>query len=616
MSQQQTDVRLIKLINTITVCVSIAVGVALPGLYFLTKFNHQDGEVTAFAHIHGSLVTSAINKNPHMWRFEEHKLMALMADFSNTEHGGVTHNKYHSVHSLLNLDRSAILRNDQAVLPWPVLSHEVTLYDATKPVAFYRVEQTMRGMMIETLFVAGFGMLLAMLIAIPLRTLPLRALPQSQQRLVHMAHHDILTGLPNRALLDDRLNQAILYARRYERQVTLVFIDLDNFKTINDSLGHDIGDELLKETAERMKRTVRQTDTVVRLGGDEFVIILFDQPEKAESITNTLQKVRDVIAQPLAIGSHTLRVTCSMGLATYPEDGEDVTTLLKNADAAMYQAKALGRNNFQFYTPEMNSKLQERVFLQQGMLDALAKNEFVLLYQPQVHIQTGQIIGVETLIRWQHPELGLIPPLRFIPLAEETGMIVQIGEWVLRTACKQNKAWQALGMPPIKMSVNVSPRQFKEKNWALIVASALQESGLEAKYLELEITESLIMENVERAIAVMNELQDMGVQLSIDDFGTGYSSLSSLKHFPVARIKIDQSFICSLPGNDEDQSIAMAVIALGHKLKLKVVAEGVETEEQRAFLYENECDEMQGYHFSKPVPAASIEQMFANTIRF
>ncbi|MFC5513532.1 putative bifunctional diguanylate cyclase/phosphodiesterase [Massilia jejuensis] len=615
MSQQQTDVRLIKLINTITVCVSIAVGVALPGLYFLTKFNHQHGEVAAFAHIHGSLVTNAINKNPHMWRFEEHKLMALMADFSNTEHGGVTHNKYNSVHSLLNLDRSAILRNDEAVLPWPVLSHEVTLYDATKPVAFYRVEQTMRGMMIETLFVAGFGMLLALLIAIPLRTLPLRALRQSQQRLVHMAHHDILTGLPNRALLDDRLNQAILYARRYERQVTLVFIDLDNFKTINDSLGHDIGDELLKETAERMKQTVRQTDTVVRLGGDEFVIILFDQPEKAESITNTLQKVRDVIAQPLAIGSHTLRVTCSMGLATYPEDGEDVTTLLKNADAAMYQAKALGRNNFQFYTPEMNSKLQERVFLQQGMLDALAKNEFVLLYQPQVHIQTGQIIGVETLIRWQHPELGLIPPLRFIPLAEETGMIVQIGEWVLRTACKQNKAWQALGMPPIKMSVNVSPRQFKEKNWALIVSSALQESGLEAKYLELEITESLIMENVERAIAVMNELQEMGVQLSIDDFGTGYSSLSSLKHFPVARIKIDQSFIRSLPGNDEDQSIAMAVIALGHKLKLKVVAEGVETEQQRAFLYENECDEMQGYHFSKPVPAASIEQMFVKTIR-
>jgi diguanylate cyclase (GGDEF)-like protein len=595
--------------------VATVVGLALPSLYFLANFKHQAGELAAFAHIHASLVTSAINKNPVMWRFEEHKLMELMEDRSNAALDNGGRNVHGTLHRLLELDRSELLRTHHARLPWPVIGREVVLYDAIRPVGLYRVEQSLRATLVETLGVAAFGLVLALLIAIPLRALPLRALRQSQRQLVHLAHHDVLTGLPNRALLDDRLTQAILYAQRYGRHVTVVFIDLDHFKTINDSLGHDIGDELLKQTAERMRRTARQTDTVVRLGGDEFVIVLFDQPDDAEGISTILQRLREAVAQPQEIRCHTLLVTCSMGVATYPQDGQDVTTLLKNGDAAMYQAKELGRNNFQFYTAEMNKRLQERLALQQGLLNALANDEFVLLYQPQVHTRTGQIIGVETLIRWQHRELGMIAPLKFIPLAEETGMIVPIGAWVLRTACAQNKAWQLQGLPPIKMSVNVSPRQFKEKNWVETVSSALHDSGLAPEYLELEITESLIMENVDRAVAVMKELQCMGVQLSIDDFGTGYSSLSSLKHFPVARLKIDQSFIRSLPGNDDDRSIAMAVIALGHRLNLKVVAEGVETEQQRAFLLDNRCDEMQGYHFSRPVPAADIEAMFCGPAR-
>lgn len=432
----------------------------------------------------------------------------------------------------------------------------------------------------------------------------------TEARIIHMAHHDALTGLPNRLLLEDRLKQAMLYADRYGRQVTVAFLDLDNFKLFNDSLGHTGGDEILKAVADRMRHCVRGTDTVVRLGGDEFVIILFDQPDKVEAITSTLQRIRETIAQAIYIGGQKLQVTYSMGLATYPSDGAEVETLLMNADAAMYRAKELGRNNYQFYTADMNAKVHEKLALQEALRNAIAGSEFMLLYQPQVDLKSGQVFGVEALIRWQHPEWGMVSPIDFIPMAEDTGLIVPIGDWVLHTACRQNKAWQDAGMPPITMSVNVSARQFKEKNLVSRVAHALQESGLEARYLELELTESLIMQDLQQAIATMQELQRMGVKLAIDDFGTGYSSLSALKSFPIVRLKIDRSFVRDLPDNEDDKAIAMAVISLGHKLNLKVIAEGVETEQQLAFLRDNDCDEMQGYHFSKPVSADEVTALF------
>jgi diguanylate cyclase (GGDEF)-like protein len=435
-------------------------------------------------------------------------------------------------------------------------------------------------------------------------------LASSAVELKHQATHDALTGLPNRALLEDRLQQAMLYAQRYDRLVTVAFIDLDNFKFINDSLGHNAGDELLKTVAERMLQCVRGTDTVVRLGGDEFVIILFDQPKRSETITALLQKIRESVAQTVHLGGHDFQITCSMGLVTYPGDGQDAQTLLKNADTAMYRAKELGRNNYQFFANEMNARIQEKNWLQEGLLNAIARQQFQLLYQPQVDLRSGCIIGVEALIRWQHPELGMISPARFIPQAEESGLIVTIGDWVLRTACQQSKAWQQAGLPPISMSVNVSARQFMEKDLISRVANALQDSGLDARYLELELTESVIMRDTGQAIATMHTLQLMGVHLSIDDFGTGYSSLSALKHFPVGRLKIDQSFMRDIPADEDDQAIAMAIIALGHQLKLKVIAEGVETEEQLAFLRDNHCDEMQGYYFSRPVTAGEIEQLF------
>ena len=431
----------------------------------------------------------------------------------------------------------------------------------------------------------------------------------AEDRIHFMANHDALTGLPNRTLLNDRLSQAILHAQRYDRWVTVLFVDLDNFKFVNDSLGHNAGDELLKTIAKRMVDCVRATDTVVRLGGDEFVVVLSDQPKNADTISEIVRKIQSAIAEPVRLEGHDLRVTSSVGIANYPDDGIGVDTLLANADAAMYRAKEVGRDNIQFYTPEMNTKVHGKFLLQEDLRNALARSEFVLHYQPQVDLRTGRMFAVEALVRWNHPKLGLISPIKFVPLAEETGLIVPIGDWVLREACRQNKAWQNAGLPSVVVSVNVSARQFRERDLANRVVRALKDSGLEAEYLELELTESLIMQDIELAVATMKDLQGLGVQLSIDDFGTGYSSLSALKTFPVARLKIDKSFVDGILADENDMAVASAVISLGQKLNLRVIAEGVETEAQAAFLRNINCDEMQGYLFSKPLPAQEIEEL-------
>lgn len=432
---------------------------------------------------------------------------------------------------------------------------------------------------------------------------------RAEDRIRYMAHHDTLTGLPNRSLLKDRLAQAILQTQRYNPWVSVAFIDLDNFKTINDSLGHTAGDELLLVVANRMIGCVRSTDTVVRLGGDEFVILLVDQLASPEKISATLQRIRAAIAEPINIDGRALYVTGSMGVATYPNDGQDPETLLMNADAAMYKAKEAGRDNVQFYTAEMNTRVHEKLVLQQEMRDGITRSEFNLIYQPQVDLRSGHVFAVEALVRWQHPTLGLLTPIKFIPMAEETGLIVMLGDWILHEACRQNKAWHDAGLPPVNVCVNVSARQFKEKNLINRVVNALKVSGMEAKFLELEITESLIMQDVDQSIATMNELRALGVQLSIDDFGTGYSSLNALKTFPVARLKIDRSFIKNLATSDSDKAVAGAIISLGQKLNLKVIAEGVETAEQVEFLRDNNCDEIQGYHFSRPVDSGAIERL-------
>jgi diguanylate cyclase (GGDEF)-like protein/PAS domain S-box-containing protein len=432
---------------------------------------------------------------------------------------------------------------------------------------------------------------------------------RAEEQIYFLANHDALTGLPNRALLEDRLAQAILYAERYSRWVTVVFIDLDNFKPVNDTLGHKAGDTLLKTVANRLSGCLRAHDTVVRLGGDEFVAVLFDQPADIGLVSQTIQRLRRAITEPVEIDGHRLTVTASIGVANCPKDGVTAAALLANADAAMYYAKDLGRGGFQFYSPDLNLSAHKNLVLQQEVRDAVARSEFILLYQPEVNLTSGEIFAVEALIRWNHPTRGVITPNEFIPLADETGLIVLIGDWVLHEACRQNKAWQDAGLPPKVVSVNVSPRQFKEKNLVARVIHALKESGLEGRYLQLEITESVIMRDVDAAVAVMTELQRLGVQIAIDDFGTGYSSLSVLKTFPAVQLKIDRSFIKDIIQDANDQAVATTVIELARKLNLRVVAEGVETAEQVVFLRDHDCEEMQGYYFCKPVTAPEVEKL-------
>jgi diguanylate cyclase (GGDEF)-like protein/PAS domain S-box-containing protein len=437
----------------------------------------------------------------------------------------------------------------------------------------------------------------------------------AEDRIHFMASHDALTGLPNRSLLHDRLSRAVLHAQRCDRGVTVLFVDLDNFKFVNDSLGHNAGDELLKTIAKRMVHGIRATDAVVRLGGDEFVVVLSDQPKSAEAALGIAKEIQALIAEPIRLDGHNLRVTGSIGIANYPEDGIDADSLLANADAAMYRAKQVGRDNFQFYTPDLNTEVHGKLLLQEELRNAVARSEFVLHYQPQVDLRSGRVFAVEALVRWNHPNQGLIAPMKFIPLAEESSLIVPIGDWVLREACRQNRAWQDAGLPPITVSVNVSARQFRESDLVRRVASALQDYGLDAQYLELELTESLIMQDLALAVATMKELQALGVHLSIDDFGTGYSSLNALKTFPVSRLKIDKSFIDGLLADEHDRAVAGAVISLAQTLNLRVIAEGVETEAQAEFLRGLNCDEMQGYLYSKPVPAKGIEDFLRITPR-
>jgi len=442
----------------------------------------------------------------------------------------------------------------------------------------------------------------------------------TEDRIRHLAHHDELTGLPNRTLIRDRLEEAMRKAREDGGCLALAFVDLDGFKLVNDGLGHNAGDALLQAIAARMQDCLRGGDTLGRLGGDEFVILLPDVSDNAQALNPLLESIRDAVGAPVLVDGQAVQVGCSMGVVMYPRDGDDPKTLMMNADAAMYRAKDLGKNNFQFYTREMNASLEEKLVLMEGLrqaldatlaaeaagLDTLDGNGFHLLYQPKIDLRSGRLFGVEALIRWHHPEHGIVSPARFIGLAEESGLIVAIGEWVLRTACRQAQAWLQDGMEPLTVSVNVSARQFEEKHLVGRVAAALQASGLPPGALELEVTESLLMRDLNGALGRMEELKAMGVSLSIDDFGTGYSSLSALKSFPISTLKIDKSFVRDLADSPDDQAIALAVISLGHRLDLRVIAEGVETEEQRDFLRAHECDEMQGYLFSPPVPAQRI----------
>ncbi len=432
---------------------------------------------------------------------------------------------------------------------------------------------------------------------------------RAEETIKRMAYSDPLTDLPNKQLFMDRLNQAIEHAGATQRQVAVMFLDLDRFKLINDTLGHDIGDLLLMAIAERLAGCMSTADTVARLGGDEFTIVLGDVSD-AEEVAQIAKSILEALSKPIRVRDQELFVSTSIGISMFPDDGEQAVHLLKNADAALYQAKERG-NGYEFYVSTMNATAPERLALENSLRRALERGELTLHYQPQLDLSTGRIVGAEALARWQHPEWGMVPPATFIPLAEETGLIIPITEWVLRTACLQNKAWQMAGLPPIRISVNLSGRSFKQRDLASMVDRVFSETGLLPHHLDLELTESSLMEDVEATTVTLNRLNGMGIQLSIDDFGTGYSSLSYLKRFPLSTLKIDRSFVRDLANDQDDAAIVKAIIALAHSLCLRVVAEGVETEEQLAFLQAENCDEIQGYYLSRPLPADAFAQFLA-----
>jgi diguanylate cyclase (GGDEF)-like protein len=427
-------------------------------------------------------------------------------------------------------------------------------------------------------------------------------------RVEYLAFHDGLTGLPNRSLFSKLLAQSISLAHRHNRQLAVLFLDLDRFKYINDTLGHEAGDQLLQEVARRLKDCLRESDTVARLGGDEFVVIL-REIDAEKYMVAVSQKIISAIARPFMLLGQEFRVTVSIGISVYPQDGVDEQTLTKNADMSMYQAKKLGKNNFQFYSEKLNTVSLERLSLESGLRRALEKNEFTLHYQAKRDMQSGRISGMEALLRWQHPDLGTVAPLQFIPVAEETGLIVPIGKWVLRTACRQNVEWRRQGLPPVTVAVNLTARQFFDKDLLTDLKDILTDTGMDAQLLELEITESLLMRDSARTLRVLKGLRELGVRIAIDDFGTGYSSLSTLTRFPLNTIKIDRSFIRDLSRDAEDKSLTEAIIAMGRMLSLTVVAQGVETKEQAEYLRQNACDEFQGFYFNKPLPAVEMTEL-------
>ncbi len=435
----------------------------------------------------------------------------------------------------------------------------------------------------------------------------------AEQQIEYQAYHDALTGLANRRLFQEHLTLALALAQRHRRLVAVLFLDLDHFKIVNDSLGHTVGDALLKQIAIRLRKAVREGDTVARVGGDEFTIVLQDLPHRDDAVV-VAEKVLRTVAQPVDVSEHRLYVTTSIGITVFPEDGEDAETLLKNADNAMYRAKADGRNTYHISTKELSRSMQERMTLESGLHVAMERNEFEIFYQPQIDVRTLKVTGMEALLRWKHPSRGVIQPAEFINVAEERGFIVLIGDWVLRNACEQAVIFRERGHPALRVAVNISARQFREQTLVSRVETALHQTRLDPRFLELEITESVAMENVELTLDVLTQLRAIGISIAIDDFGTGHSSLSYLKRFPIDALKIDRGFVEDLPERVEDAAIVKSVIQLAEGLNLRVVAEGVERKEQLDFLRANNCTEVQGFFFGLPLRAAEFEKIFAHAV--
>lgn len=609
-------------ISRVAIIIAAIVAVCLPAGYFALSYQYQIGAMRSEARFTSTLATRYIALNPEIWRYQVLRLNDLLGrDLAQS-----TLPEQRRIFDAAN----RIIAASEEKVATPVLSVRAPLFDAGATVGYFEISRSLRPQLIETAFVALLGLVLAAVVFGILKVLPLRALNralenlrQSEQRMVHLANYDHLTGLPNRALFHDRLAGAMQRAQRAERLVGLLYLDLDRFKQVNDSLGHPFGDQLLKQVAERLQRSMRQTDTiaspfargerldatVARLGGDEFTIVL-EEIKHIDEVTRIAQRILALFSEPFDLDGHQLYVGASIGITVYPFDDVDIDNLIRAADAAMYRAKALGRNNFQFYTDDLNANAEERLHLETELRQALDRQQFQVVYQPKLDLRTNRITGVEALLRWNSTHKGLILPSDFIPLLEDTGLIVPVGAWVLRTACQQAAAWASTGLN-LSMAVNLSVRQFRDIGLTRTIQSILDDTGLPAHQLELEVTESLLMEDSANSQATLTSIKQMGVLISVDDFGTGYSSLAYLKRFPLTTLKIDRSFVSELGSDQENTAIVNAVIALAHSLRLNVVAEGVETGQQLQFLRENHCEQAQGYFISRPLQADAVEPWLA-----
>jgi diguanylate cyclase (GGDEF)-like protein len=622
------EFRLKAVLSWLAGVVALTTALAIPFGFFQTVYQHEVSRIQSIAELAADHVSEYVTINSSTWRFQVPRLTEILAKIG---HGGKWGQQ-----RLLDLDGREILSVGREVIT-PAVSSTAKVYDGEKSVALVEITESLQPTILDTSIAALVGAILGISIYTVLRLVPMRALRQIMGNLEHsyedlakeikakekalqrakdlgetmrrLAQHDTLTGLPNRLMFTERLKQALNKARRHSSQLALFFIDLDQFKHVNDSLGHSVGDQLLQKVAQRLKQNVRGEDTVARLAGDEFTVIMEDlhRPQEAAVVA---QKLMASFKPTFRIKENELFMSVSIGISLYPQDGLDLESLIRNADTAMYRSKEEGRNNFQFYTKDMTARAVERARIETELRRALVQDQFELYYQPQVDLDLGRMQGAEALVRWRHTNEGLRLPFTFITVAEETGLIVPIGAWVLRAACTRIKAWHDAGCCPGRIAVNLAGKELMQESFVQTVLEIMDDTGCSPTFLELEVSESFFMGKAQQTLQILHQLRDLGITIAIDDFGTAYSSLSHLKRLPITKLKIDRSFIGGIAKQTEDEDIAKAIIAMAKSLQLEVVAEGVETAEQRQFLRTVGCNTMQGNLVSQPLPVSEFEHVF------
>ena len=591
--------QIVRITSAFATAAALLVAVLLPLGHYYFGYRYHSGELAAAAKLEAHLVSQIVGRNPTMWRFETLRIKELLSISINSayaERRRALSDSGYTVAEVMTAD---------GLPEFPILRRTAPLYDAGRIVGRVEIERSLRPLLRQTGLVALFTVGLGLGVFFVLRILPLRALTRALDNISYLANHDPLTDLPNRTVFADRLRQAQRQADRDGADVSVLCLDLDHFKDVNDTLGHHAGDRLLQQTAERLRTCLRDVDTLARMGGDEFAVVQVDArgPEGAAALAC---RIVEALTQPFDLDGHDAIVNTSIGIAFYPDDGADPETLLRNADTALYRAKAEGRGLYMFFEEAMNVELQARKALERDLRQALVEGQFELHYQPQMDLAHARIVGVEALLRWPHPERGNVSPADFIPLAEETGLILPLGEWVLRTACREAVAWSDLSV-----AVNLSPTQFRQADLADTVAGILAETGLDPNRLELEITEGVLLQDTDATLKTLHALKRLGVRIAMDDFGTGYSSLSYLRRFPFDKIKVDRSFVSEIGRSAEAESILRAVVSLGGSLNMRANAEGIETEEQAVWLKREGCKEVQGFYFGRPMSAAEIDRLAA-----